>query len=304
MVFYFKLSLTFNNPINGQGVMRYISLLIVFIFSTTPFGLAYGATDNANEKYAIYYSDKLSVESFAPYQFLVFDGTHHTSIPPLKESGKLVIGYISLGEVEATSPYFSTLKSHGLILMENKNWKGSFFVDLRNPLWPKIVLEELIPSILRQGFDGVFLDTLDNPLALEEENATRYAGMSDAAAHLVQAIHQHYPSIKIMMNRGYGLLPKVADSLTMELGESVYSDYNFDKKTYEKVQTSSYLEQVDLLKKAQRDNPHLKIYTLDYANPTDTPTLLDIYKTERANGFIPYVATVALDRLVEEPKAN
>jgi endo-alpha-1,4-polygalactosaminidase (GH114 family) len=165
-------------------------------------------------------------------------------------------------------------------------------------------LEELIPSVLRQGFDGVFLDTLDNPLDLEEQSPKRYAGMTDAAAHLVQAIHMHYPSIKIMMNRGYGLLPKVGDSITMELGESMYTDYNFDKKIYEKVQASSYQEQVDLLKKAQQANPHLKIYTLDYANPSDTPVLLDIYKTERANGFIPYVATIGLDQLVEEPKAN
>jgi len=94
------------------------------------------------------------------------------------------------------------------------------------------------------------------------------------------------------------------NSIDMELGESVYSDYNFDTKTYGKVDAPTYQEQVKLLKSAQRDNPKLKVYTLDYAKPSDTKSLVDIYRTERANNFIPYVATIGLDQLVEEPKAN
>jgi uncharacterized protein (TIGR01370 family) len=262
------------------------------------------ASIDVNEKYAIYYSDKAPIEKFKPYKFIVLDSKHHPAIAPLKEDGKLVIGYVSLGEVDADSPYFAALKKNNLIFMENKNWKGSFYVDMREQMWPKIVIEELIPAVLKQGFDGIFLDTLDNPLELEEQAPAKYAGMTEAAAHLVEGIRTHYPNIKIMMNRGYGLLPKVANSLDMELGESVYSDYNFERKTYQKVEASAYQEQVQLLKEGQRVNPNLKVYTLDYTKPSNTKAILDIYRTERANGFIPYVATVGLDELVEEPKAD
>jgi uncharacterized protein (TIGR01370 family) len=282
--------------------MRNFALALTLLASLLPMTSAFGADTETNEKYAIYYSDKITADKFKPYQFLVLDGQHHPAIQPLKEDGKLLIGYVTLGEVDATSPHYAELKAHNLILMENKNWKGSFFVDMRDPLWPKIVIEDLIPAVLRQGFDGIFLDTLDNPLELEEQNSARYHGMADAAAHLVQAIRLHYPTIKIMMNRGYGLLPKVATSIDMELGESVYSDYNFDTKTYGKVKSQDYQEQVDLLKEAKKTNPALKVYTLDYAKPTDTKAIIDIYKTERANGFIPYVATVGLDQLVDEPR--
>lgn len=41
--------------------------------------------------------------------------------------------------------------------------------------------------------------------------------------------------------------------------------------------------------------------TLDYWNPADTAGLRRIYRAQRANGFLPYVATVELDRLVPEP---
>ena len=46
-------------------------------------------------------------------------------------------------------------------------------------------VEEIVPAVIRQGFDGVFLDTLDNPIDLEDKNKEKFAGMSDAAAHLI-----------------------------------------------------------------------------------------------------------------------
>ena len=81
-------------------------------------------------------------------------------------------------------PFFPLLKSHNLILQENPNWKDSFYVDVRDPLWAKTVLEDIVPSVLRQGFDGLFLDTLDNPIDLEDKNHEKFSGMTETAAHL------------------------------------------------------------------------------------------------------------------------
>ena len=167
-----------------------------------------------------------------------------------------------------------------------------------------MVLEEIVPSILRQGFDGVFLDTLDSSIELERANPGKYAGMTDAAVHLIQAIRLNYPSTKIMLNRAYGILPKVAPVIDMEMGESVYANYDFSKKSYGKVEDAGYHNQIDLLQTAKRDNPHLKIYTLDYADPSDQTNIKNIYRIERSNGFIPYVATVGLDRLIDEPESH
>jgi hypothetical protein len=90
----------------------------------------------------------------------------------------------------------------------------------------------------------------------------------------------------------------------MELGESIYTDYNFDTKRYGYVSKGDYHEQVNILHHAQEINPALKVYTLDYWDPKDTKTIASIYKTERANGFIPYVATISLTELVHEPAAH
>jgi polysaccharide biosynthesis protein PelA len=256
------------------------------------------------ERFAIYYSDSLSADHFKPYQLVVLDGTHHPSIPMLKEEDKTILGYVSLGEINQASPYFTELKAHNLVLQENPNWKGNYFIDVRDPAWAKLVLEEIVPSVLRQGFDGVFLDTLDDTAELERSNPGKYAGMTDAAVHLIEGIRLNYPSAKIMMNRTYALLPKVDRIIDMELGESVYTNYNFSKKTYGKVDAVAYRDQVTALQAAQHDNPDLKIFTLDYADPSDQSDIKDIYRIERTNGFIPYVATTGLDRLVDEPESN
>ena len=282
--------------------MRSIFIVAFLVLLAEPVVAAPTAeNEKEKDKFVVYYADKAPLKDFKPYQLAVLDSDHHPDLQPLKEEGKVLLGYVTLGEVNKNSPSYIPLKNHNLILQENPNWKDSYFVDIRDPLWAKIVLEEIVPAALRQGFDGVFLDTLDNPIDLEQKNHEKYAGMTDAAAHLVEAIRLHYPSAKIMMNRAYVLLPKVGGSIDMELGESVYAEYSFDKKTYGLVGAENYQKQVQLLQDAKQKNSNLKIYSLDYADPSDYSTIKSIYKTERANGFIPYVATQGLDKIIVEP---
>jgi uncharacterized protein (TIGR01370 family) len=282
----------------GKNAMRSMLFLMFSSLGTVLASTAYGAN---YEKFAVYYSDQAPVERFTPYQVLVLDSRHHPVLQPLTEKGKLLLGYISLGEAEKTSPYYTLLKKNGLLLNENKNWKGSFFVDLRQPLWQKMVLEDMIPLVLRDGFDGVFFDTLDSPIELERAHPQQYKGMKEAAVHLIEAVRTQYPQLKIMVNRAYPILPQVASDIDMALGESMLGEYDFDKKTYVKVQEPLYREQVQWLQEAQQKNNRLKIYTLDYADTKNSKAIKDIYRQQRTNGFIPYVASVGLDELVDEP---
>jgi hypothetical protein len=175
-------------------------------------------------------------------------------------------------------------------------------VDVRDQRWRSRVIEQLVPGILARGFQGVFLDTLDNPVELERRDPKTYRGMAAAATNLIKALRQSFPSITIMMNRGYGLLPEVGGSIDIVLGESVYSTYDFERKTYRLVSTEDYREQVRLLKEARKRNPGLRVCSLDYWDPVDFKGIRRIYREERANGFEPYVATIGLDRIVEEPR--
>ncbi|MGH6983330.1 MAG: endo alpha-1,4 polygalactosaminidase [Stellaceae bacterium] len=252
-------------------------------------------------RWAICYSDEEPPSAFAGYALVVLDSESHPPLAPLITAGQALLGYISLGEVNDSRPYFAAIKRQGLLIEANPNWPGSFFLDIRLPEWRRRVVEALIPPILAAGFRGLFLDTLDSPLYLEDRSPKTFAGMREAARALIAAIRRAYPHITLMMNRAYALLPNVEVEIDVALGESVRSDYDIASKTYRLVPDDLYRQQVNILRAAQWRRPRLRVFTLDYWDPADVTGLRKIYAAERANGFDPYVATVDLDRLVPEP---
>lgn len=151
--------------------------------------------------WAVYYADTAPPAAFQPYRLLVLDSRTHPPLQPLADRGKTLLGYLSVGEVETHRPWFGRVKGWGILDQENPNWPGSFYVDVRDRRWVKLVVEELVPAILREGFHGVFLDTLDNPPHLERTDPKRWRGMTDAAAALVRAIRRNWPDIGLMQNR-------------------------------------------------------------------------------------------------------
>ncbi len=265
-------------------------------------GFALPTSARQPEKFAVYYAASAPIEVLSPYGLLVLDSDAHPQLEPLLARQKMLLGYLSLGEVSTSRSYFHEVADNHLLIAENPNWQGSYTVDIRNPLWQKRVVEQLVPDILAQGFHGIFIDTLDTPIELEREYPKRYAGMGEAALRLIETLRLHYPQMKMMLNRAYPLLPRVAGTIDMVLGESIYASYDFAHKTYKPVEASLYQEQVRMLKAAQKLNPQLMVYTLDYCNKNDPKALTMIYQEQRKNGFIPYVATIGLDEIVAEPE--
>ena len=254
-----------------------------------------------DERWVVVYSDKPPVEAFHDYKLVVLDSIHHPPIRPLIEQRKTVIGYISLGEVENYREYYKEVEKDGLLLDRNPNWPDSRYVDVRDPRWTRRVIEQLVPHLLHKGFQGIFLDTLDNPPDLERRNPQRFKGMTEAAANLVKAIRRHYPRIYIMMNRGYEILPAVEGEIDAALGESIFTDVDSVKKTYRLTDPKLYRQQVEWLQAAKRRQPKLKVYTLDYWRPEDGPGIIRIYAEQRKNGFIPYVSIKELNQIFREP---
>ncbi len=277
-------------------------LLFALYLTLLPNGFAMKTAPGEDERWLAYYSDEASPKEFSAYTLLVLDSDYRPELAPLSEHGKTLLGYLSLGEAEQHRHYFGEVRSQGLLLDENPYWEGSHGIDIRDRSWTERVIYELIPALIHQGFDGVFLDTLDTPLHMERQDPKQYQGMTEAAVRLVRTIRKHYPRIKIMLNRAYEILPQVAGDIDIVLGESMYADYDFESKSYQRVPQPLYQQQLAYLKDAVRLNPALKVFTLDYWEPHDQEGIAAIYREQRANGFIPYVATVALDRIVPEPR--
>lgn len=254
----------------------------------------------APSRWALYYAADAEPIAFAPYETVVLDSDRHPPIGPLVERGKTVLGYLSLCEVASTRGYFGDLRAEGLLLGEHPVWRGSHYIDIRDPRWSRRVIEDLIPRLLRRGFSGVFLDTLDDAAMLDRQPGRR--GMREAAIRLVKAIRRHYPDLTLMMNRGYDLLPAVERDVDAVLAESLHGTYDFTTKQYRRVAPADTDAQLAVLRAARARRPSLRLYALEYWNPEDRDGVAELYRTARAAGFEPYVATIELDRLVPEPR--
>lgn len=278
----------------GTQLIRRVTLLT---------GILWGWLGSAEPvPWAVYYSDREPATAFAGFRLLVFDSDRHPPLAPLAGEDRTLLGYISLAEIAESRGYFQNVKADGVLLGEHPVWKHSHYIDIRDERWRSRVLNQLIPDILAQGFNGVFLDNLDDPSALEDANPAKYRGMQKAAVGLVRSIRQKFPAARIMVNRGYRLLEEVAGSVDMVLGESVFTDYDFQSRTYRVRAQKAYQEQVRILETAKLRNPALEIFTLDYWNPRDKKGIARIYRAQRANGFAPYVATIGLDQIVGVPE--
>lgn len=259
------------------------------------------AEPNSVSRWAVYYSAAAPADEFLSYDLVVFDADAHPALPPLTDRGVKVLGYVSVGEVASYRRYFKAVRTQGLLLDENPNWSGSFAVDLRDQRWTTRLVSEIVPAILQQGFHGIFIDTLDQPLHLETTSPSKFKGMRNGAVQLIRELRRRYPGMVIMVNRGYQILPEIASSIDIALGESVRTTYDFATKRYRRVSDSDYAWQVQWLRKAKAAAPTLQLFTLDYWDPSDTANIAAIYAQQRAAGFVPYVATIELNRLIPEP---
>lgn len=236
------------------------------------------------------------------FDLLVLEPDHARPIAPLRGPHSILLGYISLGEVEKSRGYFPTLLARGALTQANPNWPDARMADLRHPLWRDILLNTAIPAILERGYDGIFIDTTDNAEAMESADPIGSKDMVNAAADLILAIRNHFPTIPIMLNRGYAVLPRVAGALTYLLAEAMASRWNFTRQAYERLSDDDWAWQAIRVRNAQSANPALKVMTLDYWDPKDVAAVAGLYAREREAGFLPYVSTLALDRLLSEPR--
>lgn len=261
---------------------------------------SYTPAMGASSSFVVYYSDKEPEASFEPFDLIVFDTLYHPPLERLKERGKTILGYLSLGEAENHRHHFAQVKEQGLLFFENKDWPGSFFIDCRNPLWAKMVIETLIPEILQQGFHGLFIDTMDNPGYLENLDPKKYQGMRQGGIDLIKAVRRNYPDIPIMINRGFDLLDDLIYDVDSILAESTRSTFNPETKTYTLTANADYEAITAKLRRYKEIRPRIGLYSLDYWDPADAKGRAEIYRQQREHGLIPQVATKELDQVIFE----
>ena len=281
----------------------YVGLLaICLLFSN----IGSATAEDKMKKFAVYYTDIAKPSEFKEYDVIVFDGDHHPELRSLKNDDRVILSYISLFEAAYYRKEYKSLKKKKLLFKVNGKAGNSEddkeYIDVRNIQWAKIVIEELVPKIVGDGFDGIMVDTLDSAIALELSNPIKYSGLMEASVDLIKAIRMHYPYIKIMVNRSFQILPEMAGDIDMVLLESTMVHTDLENKTHQLYKQDVYGKTLELMAGLKVKNNQLELYGLDYWNMQESEKVKNIYSKHRESGVIPYVSTADLQKLHVEPK--
>ncbi|GEM49304.1 endo alpha-1,4 polygalactosaminidase [Deinococcus cellulosilyticus] len=231
--------------------------------------------------FATYYGkDAATISKLSNFDLAITQpGLSKEQLDALHENGTRVVAYLSIGELDPGSAWAGEVKD-SWVLGTNANW-GSKFVNASEVGWQDIMVRET-GKLIAQGYDGVFLDTLDT--------ADVYPQAAPGLVATVEKLRKTYPDAVIVQNRGFSLLKQTAELVDAVMFEGFSSAWDFNKKEYHAVQgdpnfVASY---------AKRG---LVVLAQDYANPDDTATITNDYVRAREYGFIPYVANLMLDQL-------
>jgi uncharacterized protein (TIGR01370 family) len=169
---------------------------------------------------------KLQAEKIAGYQTLILEPKHYfaSNIRVFKKQNKEVYAYISLGEVNVNAPHYAKLSS--LTSGKNEQW-DSHYLNLEASKTTKVLLE-LIDSIFATGYDGLFLDNIDNFNQYGPQKEQK-----EALIQLIQKIKSKYPNKKLIQNAGLALVPETSTYISAIAIESVASAYDFKSQQYQ-----------------------------------------------------------------------
>ncbi len=253
--------------------------------------------DISPDTWLCFYGLKADPEDYARFDLVVFDGTFHPDLARKRDGGPVILGYLSAAEVLEHGPFWPRVEGRNILVRKKPFW-DSWVLDIRDQEWQDLLVQEAFPGILEQGFDGVFLDTLDSALALELwTDEPRFRGTQEAVIRLMETLRHAYPDAVTAVNRGLPVLPGIAGFMDFLVVEGLSSIYQGPESGYVPVGPETQDILLSQLDSGLGKFPKLPVLTLDYA-PEGKPDLVrDAINFSRKKGFIPYVSTVKLDRI-------
>lgn len=229
---------------------------------------------------AVFYGRE-ELEALKGFEKVVLQAAHYSgeAVGALKAAGTSPLAYLSLGE--------DTGEDMGELvpwrrLERNPDWHGHY-VRAAHPGWSAQLLGQA-EALLARGFEGFLLDTLDT--------VDLFPGDRDAYLALVAALRRVAPQGYLLANRGFSLLPELAEQVDGVLFEAFSS-------TWARGGGTRALPPRDLLLNTERaaalEALGVARYALDYA---DTPAL-EAFARDRArsHGLVSLISNRELTRL-------
>ena len=252
-----------------------------------------------------YQNDRLDEISASVYDLIVIDLAHDGSedyftfeeIRNLQKTSKIVLAYFEIGAIENYRPEWATTPDD-LKLGPVEGWPEEQYVRYWDPRWWPVV-QGRIDQALAAGFDGAYLDMI----VAYEEISTRDAGMDiEARARAMVDLIAAVSAYAKERNPAFKIVPQNAPELYIQPGYLDAIDGLGMEELYflttDEPCTADWCAENREAALAIKAAGKL-VLTVDYAIQPDNVRVA--YANSRADGFVPFVTTVELDRLPERP---
>jgi polysaccharide biosynthesis protein PelA len=209
------------------------------------------------------------------------------------------LAYLSVGEAEAGRPYWPQVRGKSFVIEPNPAWPDNVRVDIRDRRWQEILLDQEVPRLLAEGYQGIMLDTLDTAPYLERKDPVRFAGCRHALGQFLSVLRRTFPAAILLAN-GTETLVDAAPYVDGYVTEGIFATYELADVGYRQTTPDERgwrLSQVQAaLARVRRP-----VFSIEYASGVGAPGGLSEWATRQAReyGFRPYVTNKSVDRLPE-----
>ena len=247
----------------------------------------------ADPTVAFYYGPQPLPDELRAFDAVVVEPDHAGVPATLQTAQTSLFAYVSMGELAPGRSYAKDVPASWLIA-DNPAW-GSKVIDQTQAGWPDFFLQRVIAPLWEKGYRGFFLDTLDSyRLAAPTEAAA--VRQQQGLVAIIKAIKARYPEAKLILNRGFEILPAVHMQLFAVAAESLFQGWDAAKQSYVNVADTDRLWLTQKLAKIKGDY-RLPVIVIDYLPPSQRTQVRTTADRIKALGFIPWVTNGQLDML-------
>ncbi|HEX5676979.1 MAG TPA: endo alpha-1,4 polygalactosaminidase [Alcanivorax sp.] len=240
---------------------------------------------------AFYYGPDIPWNELSVFDIAVVEPAQSDS-PPADKVAQFY-AYVSIGEVLPSRDYAAGVEPQW-VLGDNPDW-GTWVLDLSNPALRDYLLDNLLRPLYEQGYRGFFLDTLDSYQLAATTDAQREVQRRGLQTLIKQAA-KRFPGVRLVLNRGFELLPKVHQYVDAVAAESLFQRWLPSEQRYQAVSDDDRQWLLDRFREV-RENYGIATIAIDYAPPGARDQARELAEKIGARGVIPWVSNPALDML-------
>ena len=203
-------------------------------------------------------------------------------------SATIRLAYVSVGEADARRPYWPAVRGQPFLVEPNPDWPdNNIRVDVRDPRWQDVLLREEVPRLMKLGFDGLMLDTIDTAPYLENKDPGRFAGSRQALRDWLRRLRESFPRAVVIANGGAALVD-AAPFVDGFVIEGVFSIYDQGRKVYRATTDAERTWKLGAIARA-RDVARKPVFSIEYADVGDVALSRWAFQESVRHGFRPYV---------------